>query len=296
VKEQRYMQRPRDFTLNPYSPLMRGLVLAGLGASPGSLRYRDSSAFSNHGDITGTPDLSRLWCPKCFSELGRWGIYSTRDSDSLFIPYRLHMYDANAMSLAFWLKCDDIDFSSGTGYIVSQYDFATNKRQWGLTTRTASPANYEIRTSSDGTATTGKIIINDTGIQMSTSWTHIALHIRARRYYDLYTNGVLRVTVDQGASGTWINLESFFCTAIAGGLANRGPKAHFADLLWRVGSLFSDAEINQLADPSNVMLSGLIQPPRRRLWVPISSVIPGFLSQTRDGRRTGIGAGFGGRR
>jgi hypothetical protein len=28
----------------------------------------------------------------------------------------------------------------------------------------------------------------------------------------------------------------------------------------------SPAEIQQLADPSNVMLSGLILPPRRRLW------------------------------
>ena len=37
-------------------------------------------------------------------------------------------------------------------------------------------------------------------------------------------------------------------------------------------------EIQQLADPSNVMLSGLINPPRRKWWPVVSGAAPSFKS------------------
>jgi len=262
--------RPEQFTLNTLHPLAQGLVLAGLGRFPGSTHYQDSSLYGNHGSITGAPTLPGNW--RFIADLNRWAYYTTRDNDSIVVPYNPSLYDANAMAVACWLKPDDTNFSGGAGYILSQWDFAANKRMWTVGLTAASPARFNAGASTDGTAGAGKSTFVNTTVPLTTGWQHLAVNIRGRRYYDFYINGIFRETLDL-TTFVFVDQGAVFHTALIDGLANRGPKAEMADILWRVGSLFSPAEINQLANPSNVMLSGLIEAPRRKLFV-----VPGVVS------------------
>jgi len=261
--------RPEQFTLNTLNTLAQNLVLAGLGRFPGSTHYQDSSLYGNHGSITGAPTLPGNW--RFIADLNRWAYYTTRDNDSIVVPYNPSFYDANAMALSFWIKVDDLNFSAGVGYVLGQWDWAATKRMWSFSITAANPGIYQIAASSDGSGNTGKLLFKSFAASPSTTWTHIALNIRDRRYYNLYINGQFSEQMDMGATYPFENKGSALHTALLGGLANRGPKADMADILWRVGRFFTPTEIQLLADPSNVMLSGLIQAPKRRMWVVPSS-------------------------
>ena len=64
-------QRPTIFDLDYQSPLGRGLVYAGLGSGPGTLRATDSSIQRNHGTLTNmNPATDWVWA----QELGRKGL------------------------------------------------------------------------------------------------------------------------------------------------------------------------------------------------------------------------------
>ena len=64
-------QRPEWFTLNPESPLHRGLVFAGLGRVHGAGNYFDSSPYRNHGTLTGYTGAGNTPANRWSKALGR---------------------------------------------------------------------------------------------------------------------------------------------------------------------------------------------------------------------------------
>jgi len=80
----------------------------------------------------------------------------------------------------------------------------------------------------------------------------------------MYINGAV--------AATWVGTIGSYQTYFSIGGADKHDGEYSFELVGKVAdpivssSIYSLSEIQQLADPSNVMLSGLVLPPRRRLW------------------------------
>jgi hypothetical protein len=96
-----------------------------------------------------------------------------------------------------------------------------------------------------------------------------------------YDNGISLgpITKAGNLSFQWIGLEDTLSMS-----------GRFSDPMFYRRCL-SPAEIQQLADPSNVMLSGLILPPRRKLWAVSGGAPPAFKAFWARGKNTLIGGG-----
>jgi len=99
------------------------------------------------------------------------------------------------------------------------------------------------------------------------TWTHVATTVTgegASETATMYINGAV--------AATWVGTIGSYQTYFSIGGADKHDGEYSFELVGKVAdpivssSIYSLSEIQQLADPSNVMLSGLVLPPRRRLW------------------------------
>jgi len=258
---------------NPNAPtgLFSRLVINGAysGTVPKTSRYAGWPVEGLTGTLTEMTPASD-W--RFIDQLNRYALYVPRSTGRVIWPYRASMYDATSMAIAFWIRFDSVDFSGGNGYIFTQWDFAASKRQWAIVTNVDNPAPYQLLLSTNGTAATGTPITTTT---VSTSWTHVAVNFRDRRYTDWFFNGVAgSQNLDGG--GQYVDRASDAHCALLPGTANRGPMAEMADILWRVGGLWTTEEIRWLADPANLLY---VPEPRRVFYVP-SGVPPAFAGRS----------------
>jgi len=223
------MQRPSHFELDYSHPLARGLVFAGLGNAPGANRWFDSSVRKTHGVFTTAPSWR--------SCRGRNALYGNSDTTRVTITGD---WDCTLYTIACWylpittVAYDQIfSLEPPSKYVVigagaSNYDF----HAWG------------------GSAT-------DSGVAFSTG---TPVHLAALKQVgvaqvDGYVNGVDTCTGGSSATMTAATSATIFDSATYGGTAARGYI--WDTMIWE--RRLSDAEMMQLADLSNVMLSGLIR-------------------------------------
>jgi hypothetical protein len=248
MKSRTLNQRPPEFRLDNGHPLARGLVFAGL-APPnlvGGKHYHDSSAFGIHSQATST------W--EWISELGRYSLLG--DSTQPLVNVGEHpAHFSTTFTVAAWTK---LTASTGDYEAVIGRGTTTDTRQtylldispWLL------PRVYFRGGGSwygvDGTLGQ-EVVVN--------SWTHLAAT------YDLTTLrlfssgnqlGTLATTAAADANGElliggWGTGYAYYFT---GNITDA--------LIWNYA--LPQTLLRQLADPSNVMLSGLILPPRRKLF------------------------------
>jgi hypothetical protein len=242
-------QRPEWFSLNRSHPLSRGLVFAGLGRVHGSGKYLDSSPYGNHGTTSGiaipaTATSGWTWVP----QLGRWGMrFDGTDGQYIGCPnpnilgsnWTISFWSSRTTAFKGMVRCANgirmslVCYTSGTALYAVAYNLAANYYDWR----------------NDAVVSTGQhhysFTFSDSDYQLS-----------------VYIDGALKS--DTGASG----LSADNTTGLDWGC---GASRNYVT----IGSIsdgiihkriLSPAEIQQLADPSNVMLSGLILPPRRRVF------------------------------
>lgn len=264
------LERPDNFRFNIHSPLANGLVFAGLGyrGSDKTDHYRDSSLYGNHGTLTNmTPSTDWVWD----STLNRFALDmdGTNDFMTLTATHLAGSVEGNPWNMvlpinntiAFWLRPD----------ATANDDYIYGKSGDGGTQRC---------TKFDGSGHlgfySGSAYVYTSAAMNDGKYHHVALAVRENGSYGqrgIYVDGVLSLAfTDLGSSasyyGTYQGIDGF------GGNPNYGYyDGIFADPLVYT-RILSAAEIQQLADPSNVMLSGLIAPPRRRLWAVPSGVPP----------------------
>lgn len=238
-------QRPECFTLKNDHPLAQGLVFAGLGAHAGSTRYHDSSVYRNHGT------LDTLVALNTHSGIGRNSFYrSSADS-----PYQhgilpvssLLQFGTDDFTLSMW----GYGIRGGTaGALCGAGDGGT--------------AEWMLYFTSD---TTLRMYGYGSAIQSDLTWTLNAWnHVVVRRsgtILQLYKNGAF-ASEDTTANS---NLSTTKAIRIGGadGGTTRWFSGSLADFMVHRRAL-TLPEIQILADPSNVMLSGLIQPPKRKYF------------------------------
>jgi hypothetical protein len=242
-------QRPEHFTLNPASSLFQGLCFAGLAGHGCAFsgRYADSSPFRRNGLLIGFADPAGEW--DFAPELGRFMI-NFDGAAYLPVPTLPNLQVGRASSGMLWAKTS----------------VPAERRYTWADVKSDGDATYCLFTiggkwvvslgESYGVDAVGPNVDTD---WMCLGWTVLDYHYA---YYPFtgYFNG-LPIGGTVGAR-------------IAGGSPTLGRAGDYAGLYWlgaisdalRWDRVLSRGEMTALADPSNVMLSGLIVPPRRRLF------------------------------
>lgn len=269
-------QRPEWFSLNRSHPLSRGLVFAGLGRVRGSGKYLDSSPYGKHGTLTGFATPAASWS----RALGRAVLTHNGTNEYVFVSSPPIASGVLAHTVCGWFKvltsATSASFSLGNSTdstYVSSLVVETDQRarawQRGVTTS----ANIY----------TGKNYIL-TGI-----WYHWALVVSGQASRSFYINGNIvgtPETTDIGA--TPVN-------RMAIGSLYRSSAELFANVVVADALIsarcLSVSEIRQLADPSNVMLSGLILPPRRRVFASAGAAPAAFKPYWANRRSILLGGG-----
>jgi hypothetical protein len=271
-------QRPLDFRINYQAPLAKGLVFAGLARHPHSTRFTDSSLHKNTGTLTNMdPPTDWVWVP----ELNRWSLDFDGSNDEVIAERNLDL-GADDFSMAVWIK----PLASGPYYgdLIAERSSYTNG-EWYLQIFEQSGANRRPFFAAKNSAGTEVIRLDPTTAHAVTLglWYHVAV-VRHGSLATMYMNGV-PVVEDTSATGTIANSELLrIGNANAAGHDFRGELADAC--IWKYAR--TPSEIQQLGDPSNVMLSGTIDYPRRKLWpVRIASTIRRPWQQRRHRRMTG---------
>lgn len=260
------LQRPPNFLINYQSSLANGLVFAGLGKHPSTNLYADSSGFGNSGLLTNmTPASDWIWIP----ELGRWGLSFGGSTQHVVALQSIITY--TPLTIAAW----GYTTLDGTSQDVCAVSNTADGHGWRINlgmNAAGDPLRAITRDSGTRIATVGTITVN--------RWFHAAATFASSANRVAWLNGVSGSAETTNTAPNGINsihIGSHYGT-------NAVLTGRVADVLvWN--TVLSAAQIQQLADPSNAMLSGLILPPRRRWWPVVSAAttkIPVFMNHYRN--------------
>lgn len=271
--KKRYRQlneRPDQFRLDINHTLANGLAFAGLGAMAGSTLYADSSVYGRHGTIVGAQHLY-------MSGVQRNALYFSANPNYVSLSNTADVLDGvSTLTIAGWVNTTDQLLQGSPAWINNGHTtpFDIILGSYGRTTTVFIA----------GSSRSGPVTSPAHGV-----WGHRCITWDGSMIR-IYLNGVL---LDSDAYSTAIPATS--------NLIRIGQKANGTDrqfygymadnMIW-VGRALSLPEIQQLADPSNVMLSGLILPPARKWWPVVSGGAPsGFLPAWIRSRSQVIGGG-----
>lgn len=238
-------QRPEHFRINPYSHFAQGLVFAGLGNMAGSTHCHDSSLYGNHGTLRlMDPAADWVWDAylRCF--VMQFDGVNNNIGVSLAIGTRYTFALSIYLSSA---AANDCGLCGDTGNNQHWLDVTTGPL-WRIAAQTPT------------------VSYGNTQLDMRGQYHHICYSSDGTNV-NMYLDGVYD---GNGATGAW-ELDTIGASSPA------GTVKPFAGLLGNIliyKRNISQPEITQLADPSNVMLSGMLLPPRRRLWAVSSGAAP----------------------
>lgn len=252
MRRNRYPRtRPEDFRLNADCQLAQGLMFLGAGRFAQSTRFHDSSLYGNHGTLTNmavpaTPTSGWTWD----NYLGRWAThYDGTDDHAVLLTSAIA---SPPFSIAAYFKATDLLAARTLLSFGKTNDVfcEINLQTTGILRALSSVAAGQSYATTTTAAAAG--ISN-----------HVVACFDAIDSRQIYLNG--------GASGTentsrdTSNLTSTYIGAKKRTALSQYWFGQLSDMLIWARAL-SAAEIAALADPSNVMLSGLLLPPRRWLF------------------------------
>ena len=246
------MQRPDTFTIDPHHHLANGLVFAGLGANAGSGHYHDSSLYGLHGSLTGATLPTWKSVQSVVGIDVSLGGYASTPGCTIGSQYTiswLHSWTTSAASRDVVL--------SGTGGTALTNEIAIRHIS-------ASYRTFYHYGDSDGAST---ITFASAGA-IFTGDRRCSLVSRVGADYDVYVDGTVR-TDSESFSTDKMSLADGLHIGVDADTSTYGFNGVIADVLVH-NRVLSDSEIQQIADPSNVMLSGLIQLPARK-WFAVAS-------------------------
>lgn len=239
-------QRPEGCTLTPDQThkFRKGLRFAGLGLGDcvKSKKYHDSGLFGNHGTLTNM-DPSTDWVFD--TELGRWATYF--DNTNAYVNLTGVRTNTSTWWCSFWWYDSDV---------IASYVFDSETGRIVLGTYVSGTAQLMCY---DGS-------FRLFGTRPSTSTWHHYLFQTVAGSHSWYVDG-----------SQWGATVSGNAKAIGGAVALGARyngasdyiSGRISDLI--IGTGYGISFVSELADRSNVLLSGLIVPPGRRSW-PVAVV------------------------
>lgn len=238
------LKRPETFRLNKFHPLAQGLVFAGLGAHAGSTRYHDSSVYGNTGTLTNMdPATDWVWD----STLNR--IVTDYAAGSSQYMASAPNYNRVTWSCSGWWNGTASNAAVTLGGSTAIPDFGFFPSRFG---------SVQIYVAD---------IYLGTSLASPSGWNHFCYVRQSNTAGTLYINNVAYTAnpTTSAAHGTALYLAY---SPIFGYWSGK-----LSDVcVWE--RTISISEIQQLADPSNVMLSGLIQNPQRKWWPVVAGGTP----------------------
>lgn len=244
---EKFDQRPETFDIDRDHSLAKGLVFAGLGQLPGSTRYHDSSVFGNTGTLTGMdPATDWVWS----STLNRMACNFDGSNDEITSAFRL----SKPMTLSAWIRGTDV----------------TNIKTWLFD----NASTFVFYTESGKIkAYVGSVLTGSKTISTNV-WYHVCI---------TYTGGALDQFTNGVADGSLTGVTSTPGTSFRIGYHSTAGRLWGGDIgdvcAWN--RALTLPEIQAITDPSNVMLSGLLQPPRRKWWPVVAGGTPATSSRRR---------------
>jgi hypothetical protein len=243
-------QRPEHFTVDLGHPRARGAVFLGLGRAHHSPRYRDESGKGNHGTLTNMDPLTDwVFDPK----LGRWTL-------DIVATASQYVYRAGAVlngfpaTMACWVRGVS---TSCEAMCLHQLNPANQIGYYLLLKLSSGAARF---VAYHGGSSAAAMTTNTIGAGV---WGHLcAIAVSPTERY-VYLNANL---LGRGTSTAEHDITGSLAHTFLGVGRDGYGTGRLADALF-YNRVLSLPEIAALADPSNVMLSGLVVPPRRRLCV-----------------------------
>jgi len=245
--------RPEYPQLNYGHSFANGLMFGGLLPSRfvGTTWFHDSSLYGNHGTLTNM-DPATDWVFDPY--LKRWVLDLDGSNDYISIPVA-PVAAADPITVSCWWKAPVWNSPWGT-FAESSAGAGAGLYFGGMFTGSL----YFAR------KTNNNVVWNTTGISLS-GWHHYCFtHTGGTGTGTVYFDGVQKAqTASLGSDALpGINIGKYSTIYVAG---------QCSDFLVH-NRLLSRSEIQQLADPSNVMLSGLILPPKRKFYPVVSTPTP----------------------
>lgn len=247
MMRRQFSERPDDFEVDEWNPLAQGLNFAGCSRYANSTLYYDSSKYGWHGTLTNMdPMTDWAWVP----ELQRFGIDFDGSNDYVTSP--MTWATGQPITVSYWLNAS----SGSTSTFTIGGDF-TQRCQAHMP---LSGAYYWDYGYGFGNRVTGTYNTYDV-------WRHATLVSTgdANVLSAVYLDGKLDQSRNDSSAPTALTTLQIGAWVAAGVYVN-GSIADFC--VWN--RVLSVQEIANLADPSNVMLSGLLKY-RRKLWSFASS-------------------------
>lgn len=254
-------ERPPTFRINRNSPPAKGLVFAALGGGAGTLCLLDSAYHGNHCTLTNMdPTTDWVWMP----ELNRLGLNFTQTGTNSLEHCKSNFIPAasqTVFSISFWSR--QAGGESVRDAFVLSNGFKGNYRGC-------------LRFDNNYTERVYLGCLGDVQFQLTPVPTRIGLNhwcvVRETSTCTLYRNGVSVKVVTGGTTNDfgWGYTAYMYLGGSSASDSIRQYGGDLADFLIHDRAL-SSAEVQMLADPSNVLLSGLIQNPRRKFWPAVLS-------------------------
>ena len=259
MRRRGHRQRPEGFEVDLSNPLFQGAVFLGLGRSPGSTHFHDSSGRDNHGTLTAmAPATKWLWS----DTLNRRVLEFVANGDYVDLGAQSPpSLDAQQLTVACWCKTDDYTNSINGGIARGRAMDAATGYSWELYWN-SSNARFSVADNTDTNRSSGDVGIGDN------NWHHWAGVFSGTRV-SLYKDGVEASGADWSGAIDYTKVYNY--ARIGWGFA--GTTACLDGQLGDVSVWnrpLSPSEIAALADPSNVMLGGAIVGPRRR-WIVVGA-------------------------
>ena len=257
--------RPSYFTLNRNNNLWDSLYMAGLGQYPGTSTYVDSAGMADGTLVNYNVDGAMPVDKWSFDDtLRRWSLTgNSATSAYVSMPPIVFRNTGNTAN---------IDFTISAWSKISSFN---NSPVWGIGTSLKMMALYASVSSTlaypEAYLTNGNRVFSTAKDPSVNVWHHLSL-VRKDNTYSLYRDGAVCPSTYFSSGG--VNKVAW---AILGDKVGPGYSSDnsVADVIVHKRALSAE-EIAQLADPSNVLLSGLILPARRKLYVssPGPVIIP----------------------
>lgn len=267
-------QRPPNFNINPDSNLAQGLVFAGLGKDPGNVTMFDSSRYLNNGTLTNmTPSSDWLFVP----ELGRWATDYNSASEQIQIPGLSNFHvikKSNPITVAGWIKVtQSTSYQYGIGPLGKSVDWTCGLAKHWLDSAQNNSMIFQVREGEAGSSTVRGVYLRydyttNVWYHFAVIWEYISGYEHRATFYingQNISSGTVHVYFATDRTGSGI-----ICTPAFYGGEDRYRTGSVADSLLFDRALSAN-EIADLADPSNVYLSGLIEGrPRVSYFLPIT--------------------------
>jgi len=236
--------------INRNSPLARGLLCAGLGGGASSSLFVDSSLYGNHCTLVNSPVLV------FDSSIGRFALEFNGSTNTYIQTPTLSLTGGAAGSFTFacWVNASA---TNSTYRCIWRPDSIANfgVYHWNNNTIVYYSPRLGGYANLIATPVVGRwhhvAIVSDPATSAATAfWDGVPIANDPTNW----VMGELAASAFKIGSDAW---NQTFC-------------GRMSDLIVS-SQVFSPSQIQQLADPSNVMLSGLILPPVRKIW-PVATV------------------------